>query len=66
LITGCRWISRKDVWRFYGIHHLPRLKGRENTLLLVNALAVKNRRVENTGVHERPEGNGIKKNPTKL
>lgn len=60
LITGCRWISPKDIRRFYGIHHLPTLKGRESTLLLVKALAVQNRRVENAITHESPVAKRVK------
>lgn len=61
MITGCRWISPKDIRRFYGIHHLPTLKGRESTLLLVKALAVKNRRVENAITHESPVAKRVKR-----
>lgn len=60
LITGCRWISPKDIRRFYGIHHLPTQKRRESTLLLVEALAVENRRIENASVHESPVGKMVK------
>lgn len=60
LITGYRWISPKDIRRFYGIHHLPTQKGRESTLLIVKALAVENRRVENATVHESPVGKMVK------
>lgn len=64
LITGCRCISPEDIGRFYGIYHLPTLKGRESTLILVKALAVENRRVENAVVHESPVGKRVKwKNP---
>lgn len=59
LITGCRWISPEDMRRFYGIHHIPTLKERVSTLLLVKALGVENRRAGNIIVHESPVGKGL-------